>query len=390
MSHTKTSTVKQKSPPKSEQPVAFFDRGIEEMKTARSGCDDWLWHGYLAPRQLTLLTAMWKTGKTTFIAGLLAKLKAGGEYCGQKVRAGRALIISEEESQLWLNRARKLDLSPQVRFLCKPFSCRPTIAQWDALLDHVVAMHELEGLDLVVIDTLTSFTPYRCENLAADVTDFLTSLRRLTELGMSVLLKHHPRKHETTIGANARGSGALGAAIDIVLEMFRIGSLGDADTRRLLYGLSRHEETPIRVVVELDMERGAYLRSADQIEDEFTGGWPVLRVVLEDATQKLTRAGIQREWPEDFPKPPAVNLWRWLDRAVNDGLVLRDGLGRKNHPFRYWLPGAEKRWIERGLYLEDLPDIDPLPRDATETATKLTEAGRVLFDRKRAKRVAPK
>ena len=71
--------------------MAFFDRGIEELATARPNIDGWLWYGYLAPRQITLLTAMWKTGKTTFIAGLLAKLKAGGDYCGQQVRAGRAL-----------------------------------------------------------------------------------------------------------------------------------------------------------------------------------------------------------------------------------------------------------------------------------------------------------
>lgn len=371
------------------QVQAFFDRGIEEMQSAKASVGEWIWEGYLARRQMTLLTAMWKTGKTTFIAGLLAQMKAGGAYCGQKVRAGRALVISEEDSQLWLKRAETLDLKPQVRFLCKPFAGRPTVAEWDALLDHVVAMHQLEGLDLVVIDTLTSFTPYRGENHAANAIDFLTSLRRLTECGMSVLLKHHPRRHEAEFGAMARGTGALGAAIDIIMEMYRIGHFGDGDCRRLLFGLSRHDETPIRMLVELDTERGHYVRCADQIEDEFIGGWPVLRVVLEDATQKLTRIGVMQEWPSDFPKPSPVVLWRWLDRAVAEGLILRDGLGRKNRPFRYWLPGAEDRWIERGLYLEDLPDIDPPPADANETAKQLAEAGKVLYRRGRGKKIGP-
>jgi AAA domain len=381
---------KQSAPEKSERTLAFFDRDIKELEAARPSTGDWLWHGYLAPRQTTLLTAMWKTGKTTFIAGLLAKLKAGGEYCGHKVRPGRALVVSEEENVHWLNRARKLDLEPHVRFICKPFAGRPTSDEWEALLDHIVAMHELQVLDLVVIDTLTSFTPYCGENHASNVIDFLTSLRRLTEQGISVLLKHHPRKSESAIGSYARGTGALSASIDIVLEMYRIGQFGDGDRRRLLFGLSRHDETPIRMAVELDLERGEYVRSADQMEDEFAGGWPVLRVVLEDAVHKLTRIAILKGWPDDFPRPHPSNLWRWLDRAVNDGLVLRDGLGRKRQPFRYWLPGAEERWMDRGFYFEDIPDLDPPPDDAHETARKLAEAGRVLFEQSKRKKVGKK
>lgn len=52
------------------------------------------------------------------------------------------------------------------------------------------------------------------------------------------------------------------------------------------------------------------VRSADQMEDQFTGGWPLLRVVLEDALQKLMRTAILKEWPDDFPKPNAAQLWR--------------------------------------------------------------------------------
>lgn len=382
MSKAKSSSTQASTNEAPARAIAFFDRAVDEMQVARSDMA-WLWQGYLAPREITLLTAMWKTGKTTFIAGLLAKLNKGGEYCGQPLRAGRALVVSEEEEQLWVQRGRKLELSPHVRFMCRPFAGRPTVAEWEALLEHIEAMHQLEALDLVVIDTLSSFTPYRGENHPANAVDFLTSLRRLTGLGISVLLKHHPRKYEsaTAIGSNARGTGALGASIDIVIEMFRVGNFGDGDRRRVLFGLSRHDETPMRKVVELHAEKGEYVLSNDAVDDEFVGGWPVLRVVLEDAVQKLTRTGILKEWPDDFPKPHPSLLWRWLERGVNEGLILRDGLGRKRQPFRYWLPGAEERWMAMGVYLEDLPDIDPPPADAKETAKKLMEAGKRLFER---------
>jgi hypothetical protein len=38
-----------------------------------------------------------------------------------------------------------------------------------------------------------------------------------------------------------------------------------------------------------------------------------------------------------------VTVWRWLDRAVAQGLLRREGTGRKNDPFRFWLPDQEER-----------------------------------------------
>lgn len=360
-------------------PIAFQDQSVDDMRAEPCDLDNWLWHGYLMPGQITLLTAMWKTGKTTLLAGLLAKMKSGGEYCGRYVKPGRALVVTEESKKKWLQRAVQLDLSPQVRFLCEPFKGRPTPRAWEALLDHMEAMHCQCHLDLVVIDTLASFMPYRGENSPANVVDFLLSLRRLTSLGLSVLLKHHPRKHESTIGSNARGSGALPAAVDINLEMFRFNAFDSVDRRRVILALSRHDETPVRLVVEHNEERNEYFMSAEQTADQFKGGWPILRVVLEDAWQKMSRHQILESWPEDFPRPKPSSLWFWLDRAVKDGLVLRDGLGRRNHPFRYWLPGAEDRWLDRGIYLPDIEPLDPLPEDAEETAKQLAESARLFF-----------
>ena len=45
-----------------------------------------------------------------------------------------------------------------------------------------------------------------------------------------------------------------------------------------------------------------------------------------------------------MPRPSAATLWRWLDQAVESGLVSRDGEGLRKRPFRYWLTGQEERW----------------------------------------------
>ena len=50
----------------------------------------WLWEGYLMPGDVTLLTSLWKTGKTTLLAGLLQSLGTGTPFLGRATRPGRA------------------------------------------------------------------------------------------------------------------------------------------------------------------------------------------------------------------------------------------------------------------------------------------------------------
>jgi hypothetical protein len=98
--------------------------------------------------------------------------------------------------------------------------------------------------------------------------------------------------------------------------------------------------------------------------------------VLEDASQKLTRAEVLAQWPADFVRPSAVVLWRWLDRAVKEGLVLVEGTGRRNKPFKYWLDGMEEVWKTdpRQRFLDSLallPELPPLPFGERKTLAEV-------------------
>jgi hypothetical protein len=90
-----------------------------------------------------------------------------------------------------------------------------------------------------------------------------------------------------------------------------------------------------------------YLRLPDAEPDAFSDNWPVLRVMLEGTCFKLTRSHILDEWSSDFPKPHPGTLARWLDRAVERGLIKRQGAGRKSDPFYYWLPECEGKLLGR-------------------------------------------
>src|SRR5207253_7904530 len=119
--------------------------------------------------------------------------------------------------------------------------------------------------------------------------------------------------------------------------------------RRFL-ALSRHQATPRHLLLELNAAGTDYLGVDEIHNDGFPQNWDVLRTVLEDATQKLTRFEILDEWPADFDKPHPSTLSKWLDRAVQADLIAREGTGRKADPFLYWLPARETVWKQDPLY----------------------------------------
>jgi hypothetical protein len=309
----------------------------------------WLWRGYLAPGSVTLLTSQWKSGKTTLLSILLSRLNKGGELAGLAVAPARAVVLSEEPRANWRERHARLKLRTTY-LICRPFTGKPSMAQWLALLDHVADLRRKHDVRLFVVDTLATFLPGRNEASAAVMLESLTPLQRLTQLGMSVLLVHHPGKGKPLPGQAARGSGALAGFVDIILEMNWCSHATENDRRRRLLAFSRHDETPRQLVIELNPEGTDYLTHGDFEADEFLQSWDRLRMVLEDASDKRTRRQILDEWPADFPPPSDITLWRWLQRAAALGLITQEGSGRRTDPFRYWLPSQEARWRADPLY----------------------------------------
>jgi hypothetical protein len=321
---------------------------LEDLRTVADRRTRWLWHGYLAAGGVTLLTGQWKVGKTTLLAALLARLQAGGELGGRTVSAGKALVVSEEGDEHWLRRAERFALGGNLRWLCRPFPERPSPAQWLALLDRLVEMRRTDGVDLFVIDPLASFLPGYDENSAAALLDALAPLARVTSLGAAVLLLHHPRKYTRSEGQLARGSGALLGFVDVLLEMGWLRAPSAEDRRRRLRAWSRYDETPRQLVIELDEAGTGYLAHGNEEQTELVEGWSALHRALEGATGRLTRQEVRERWPADEPLPSVMTVWRWLEKAVVRGQVVRTGGGRKNNPFRYALPGRS------------LPDAGPL------------------------------
>jgi hypothetical protein len=326
-------------PARSYVPLSYADL------RPRAGAErDWLWQGYLLPGAVTLLTSQWKSGKSTLLAVLLSRLKTGGVLAGLPVRAGRAVVVSEEPPQLWWDRGLNLALDGHVQWFCKPFRGKPTAEQWLGLLDQIGDMHDREPVGLLAVDSLANLAPMRTENDAAEVLRALAPLQRLSGRGLSVLLCHHPRKGPVVPGQAARGSGALPGNADISLEMYAVSRRDAQDRRRRLRAYSRYAATPPEWVIEWSADGADYLGLGPSAEPDFAAGWPVLRELLANAKGLMTRRAIFRAWPASAAAPAKMTLWKWLSRAVKEGHVLQHGSGTRRDPYQYSLPGMVEKW----------------------------------------------
>src|SRR5262245_606790 len=87
-------------PKQSAQTLSLEFKTISERRAAAPAEERWLWQGYVKRGGVTLFTGQWKSGKTTLVSLLLARMKTGGELAGLPVTSGRAVVLSEEGEDL--------------------------------------------------------------------------------------------------------------------------------------------------------------------------------------------------------------------------------------------------------------------------------------------------
>ena len=289
---------------------------------------DWLWHGYLAAGNITVLASQWKAGKTTLLATLLARMQSGGELAGLVVRPGKAVVLSEEGPAMWQMRNEQYHFGDNVGLVCRPFQGKPTIDEWANLMDQLTERRAAIGMDLLVIDPMISFLPGRNENSANLMAEALLPLQQLTSQRAAVLILHHTRKQQSADGKMARGSGALAGFVDILVEMHWYSSPESDDRRRRLQAWSRFSQTPRQLIIEWT-DNGNYLARGNEEDERFRVHWLALQSVLRKADRKLTRKQIHEDWPEGQKPPDPATLWRWLSRAVDESRIERCGAGNR-------------------------------------------------------------
>lgn len=161
---------------------------------------NWLWHGYLAAGNVTLLTSQWKTGKTTLLAILLPHMKKGGTLAGLPIRAGTAVVLSEEGPEQWKLRGQRFGYKKQVCWFCRPFRGKPTLEQWHGLIEQILRLHQLLRLHQQLSRPGRDGQPRRGLDFASVGIGICSAVDKL----------HRLKRHVTVAGVSA---AALAAAM---------------------------------------------------------------------------------------------------------------------------------------------------------------------------------
>jgi hypothetical protein len=171
-----------------------------------------------------------------------------------------------------------------------------------------------------------------------------------------VLLLHHPRKAESAPGNSSRGSGALCATVDLLVEMKLPAGCSPQERRRRLAAWSRYDETPRERVIELTADGTDYAVSeVDETPSQTHDYVAMAEHLLTCPPRVLTRRQLLESWPKQVALPNPVTLWRALDGAVQHGKLGQDGTGKKCDPLRYFVPGTDVKWRPHPLDILDLP-----------------------------------
>ena len=327
--------------------------GVDELMKHGTLQTDWMWHGYVARQSITALIGLWKSGKTTLGAHLIAAIANGGGTVGTAVSGGSVLVVSEEPAAIWHERCAGLDINVGVSFILRPFKGRPTMATWYELIDELAAHAKAGRADLVVLDPWQSLNPCENENDAAEMMAALSPLHRVTEAGAGVLLLHHPRKGDGSEGQASRGSGALPGFVDVLAEFRRHNPEQADDTRRVLKAYSRYSETPAELV--LDLTDDGYVAVGTRTEATEADRLDVIEQMLHAADKPLTPDAVFENWTDpDMPRPCKRSIRYAMNKGFQDDKWDRTGSGRRSDPYRYFPLPAPKTPHRAGNELQTM------------------------------------
>lgn len=295
---------------------------LSDLVASSPGEPDWVWEGYVAGGAITLLAGRPKVGKSTFAFALMDAVDRGEVFSGRRTRTVPIVLLSEERVTTLAEKARLLGAADRVECLMHHTAYD---VEWR---DIVMAAADRVGPDgLLIVDTLADFAglPADSENAAGAIQSAIRPLQEVAGQGRAVLLIAHQRKAAGDHGDAVRGSNALTAAVDIVLELERAPALGA--NGRVIKADSRYSSTPRELVV---------VRGDDGYEARGELAGVLADTERERVLEMLSELG--EATAEDVAQALEVTkptIQRRLNALRSAGRVTRCGAGTKGDPFRW-------------------------------------------------------
>ena len=276
----------------------------------------WIWENYIAKGHITLLSALWKAGKSTLLRHLFLTVYNEEEFGGQPTYKSKILVISEENEGEWLSQKEELDPEEidHVLIWSRPIRVKPNLKQWVQFIEEITERCKKDSIDLVVIDTLSTFWPIDNENDSAQVLKALVPLYNFTENNIGVLLVHHFRKGGGDQAQASRGSGALPGFVDNIIEFTR--SSDGFYTQRILTTYGRFDAVIPTVVIELNNE-GKYITKGEPWQVSKSARLEKIISIFRESKEALSTKEVLNLWIKTAPDISRRSIQNYIKDLEN-------------------------------------------------------------------------
>jgi len=159
-------------------------------------------------------------------------------------------------------------------------------------------------------------------------------LQKARDQDLAVLVNRHDRKGGGSVGESGRGSSALSGAVDIILQL-KSPEGRHADTHRKIDALSRFDETPLQITINLTKEGYQVLGESGAVAVP-----AAMRQVLVCLPTDST-AAVSMEQLCETTQIPRTTLQAALSQLQEDRTIMPLGKGCKGSPHRYYRNAAE-------------------------------------------------
>lgn len=291
---------------------------------------------FVAKGAITDITAKPKAGKTTLLSHLIANVLDGKPFLGRPTMRTGVVYLTEQSPSTFLEVLKRVALTGREDLVILPWA--DTIGmKWDDVVEKAVEKAESTGAGLLIVDTLPQFAGMKgdSENNSGAALEAIRPLQEAAAKGMAVITVRHERKSGGEVGDSGRGSSAFAGAADVVLSVRR--REGNDDPRpkvRVIHALSRFDETPDKLVVELT-EKGYVALGDETALAAVEAKDAIMEVIPTTEEAAMTLGDLVQE-----TKKKRTMVQGAIQELVDKGKALKTGSGRKGSPYRYWRPSS--------------------------------------------------
>ena len=358
-------------------PSLIASESIFTFRTARQLAETtasetaWIVYGLVAEGAITEVDgAIKRAGKTTLITRLVAAVLHGDKFLDFRTRRTKVVYLTEQPDSTFrvaLQRAGLLDRDDLFVLTWSTTRGKP----WAEVALAAVEKCKEVGARLLVVDTLGQFAGLDGdqENSSGKALEAMRPLQVAAADGLGVMMARHDRKSGGEVGESGRGSSAFAGCVDIILALRR-GEGNTRDTVRALHGLSRFDETPTTLMIELTESGYVALGSESAVAAKEA------RIAILDAAPGVVEKAIKEDGLIAAAGVRRSTGREAMATLLGTGALQKVGEGKKNDPYRYWRStGPEKSEMLSDGLRKGVPSESISGTDST-----VTRNGQILSD----------